>query len=133
MIKVKNSQLTNEVILMLNNLMNLDIKAGASFKLMRIIKDLSTIIEDKLKAEKLIINKWAMKDENGDYIPVIGDDGAIIPGTIKINDMVKFEQEMSELLNIESTILHNRINFEELGLTETLKIKDLLKIEFIFE
>ena len=49
MIKVKNSQLTNEVISMLNNLMNLDIKAGASFKLMRIIKDLSVIIEDKLK------------------------------------------------------------------------------------
>ncbi len=73
-----------------------------------------------------------MKDENGDYLPVIKE-GAIIPGTVKIKDVNKFEEEMSELLNVENNIHYNKIIFDELGLTDTVKIKDLLKIEFIFE
>ena len=133
MITVKNSQLTNDVVAILNNLMTLDIKASSAFRLMRIIKELSAIIDDKLKAEKMILNKWALKDDNGDYIPVVGDDGSIIPGTIRIKDLNKFEQEMWELLDIENSISYNKINFEELGLIESVKMKDLLKIEFIFE
>lgn len=132
MIKVKNMQLSNDAVSVLNELMNLDIKAGSAFKLMRIVKDLSEIIEYKLKAEKMIIDKWAEKDNNGDYLPIIGNDGAIVPGTIRITDMVKFEQEMSELLDIENTLHYDKLNFEELGAEFVIKPKDLLKVDFIF-
>ena len=39
---------------------------------------------------------------------------------------------MSDLLNIENEIPFDKINFEELQL-KTIKIKDLAKIEFLFE
>jgi hypothetical protein len=133
MITVKNLQLNNEVVTILTNLMNYDIKASSAFKLMRIIKELSAIIDDKLKTEKIILNKWALKDDNGEFVPVRGDDGGIIPGTITITNFSKFEEEMSDLLSVENTIPYDKINFEVLGLEDNLKIKDLLKIEFIFE
>lgn len=124
--------LNNDAISILNDLMNLDIKASMAFRLMRIIKELSTIIEFKIKAEKMIIDKWAIRDSNGDYLPIIDNEGAIVPGTIKISDMNNFEKEMSELLDVENTILFDKINFDDLGIVTNIKPKDLLKIDFIF-
>lgn len=132
MIVVKNSQLNNDVVAILNSLMDMDIKAGPAFKLMRIIKEISSLIEDKIKLEKSIIDKWAIKDEYGSYIPVIENE-AIIPGTIKIKDINAFEEEMSDLLSVETTLYQNKIKFEDLCLNSSIKIKDLLKIDFIFE
>jgi len=133
MITVKNSQLNNETVSILNNLMEMDIKASGAFRLMRIIKELSHIIEDKLTMEKKILNKWAYRDDNGGYMPVLGEDGSVIPGAIKITNIIKFEEEMSGLLSVENILSYDKIKFEELNLGETLKIKDLMKIEFIFE
>ena len=48
-IKVKNSQLSNETIQSLNTLIDLDINASSAFRLARIIKELSSIVDDKLK------------------------------------------------------------------------------------
>ena len=51
---VKNSQLNNETLGVLNQLIELDINASAAFRLTRIIKYLSSIVEDKLKSETKI-------------------------------------------------------------------------------
>ena len=65
---VKNSQLNNETIEALNILIDLDINATAAFRLTRIIKELSSIVDDKLKMEKKIFDKWIEKDESGSPI-----------------------------------------------------------------
>ena len=64
MIIVKNSQLSQETVTSLNTIIDLDIKAGEAFKLMRILKDLSPIIEDKTKLEKKIFEKYVEKDSS---------------------------------------------------------------------
>ena len=46
---IKNQQLTNDTIGALNTLIELDINATIAFRLTRIIKELSSIVEDKLK------------------------------------------------------------------------------------
>ena len=61
---VKNSQLNTETVNALNFLIDLDIKASTAFRLSRIIKEISSIVEDKLKMEKSIIDKWVEKDED---------------------------------------------------------------------
>ena len=68
--KVKNSQLNNETLGVLNQLIELDINASAAFRLTRIIKHLSSIVEDKLKSEKRIYDKWIQRDENGNPIEI---------------------------------------------------------------
>jgi len=72
------------------------------------------------------------KDSSGNPVPVYNDDGSTIDGAVKIKDMDKFQKEMEELLSVETSINAEKIKFEDLGL-ETVKVKDLLKIDFIFE
>ena len=106
----------------------MNIKASAAFKLMRIIKELSSIVEDKLKAEKKIINKWIEFDSNGNPVPVFDSNNNIIEGAVKVINIPSFEQEMKELLDMENTLVSTKVNFDSMGLEDSLKIKDLLKI-----
>lgn len=128
---VKNSQLTNDVIQVLNNVIELDIEASSAFKLSRIIKELSSIIEDKAKAEKKIFDKWAQKDENGNFVLATAESGDIIENSVLLLDPISFNNEMEQLLSIESHIYQDKLNFDDLKL-KTAKVKDILKVEFLF-
>lgn len=131
MIVIKNSQLTTDTISALNTLIDLDINAKTAFKLTRIIKELSSIVEDKIKMEKRILDKWVEKDENGEIVIPKNEDGSVIDGSVNIVDVESFSKEMKELMDIESEIPFDRIEFDDLGL-ETAKVKDLIKLEFLF-
>jgi hypothetical protein len=132
MINIKNSELTNEAVQALNNLINMDIKASVAFKLLRIIKEVSSLVEDKLKIERRILDKWIMKDEDNNNLSVFDDNSKIVEGAVRIKDMDKFQEELQDLLNTSVSINGDKINFEDLCL-ETIKIKDFIKIDFIFE
>ena len=129
--KVKNSQLNNETLGVLNQLIELDINASAAFRLTRIIKHISSIVEDKLKSERKIYDKWIQRDENGNPIVPKDEQGNPIQGSVSISDMNAFTKEMTEFLEIESDIPFEKMNFEDLNL-QTAKIKDLIKVEFLF-
>lgn len=126
---VRNSQLNDETIASLNKLVDVDINATVAFKLMRIIKEISSIVEDKNKMEKMIINKHAKKDEEGKVVIVKDDNGN--PGGVNIENMDAFSADMSDLMEVENEIGYDRINFEDLNL-KTARVKDLMKLEFLF-
>lgn len=128
---VRNSQLNDETIASLNKLLDVDINANVAFKLMRIIKEISSIVEDKNKMEQMIINKHAEKDESGQVIQAKDDSGNPIPGGVNIKDMDAFSADMSNLMEAESEIGYDKINFEDLNL-KTAKVRDLMKLEFLF-
>lgn len=130
-IVIKNSQLNGEAIKSLNDLIELDINASTAFRISRIIKEISSIVEDKLEAEKRILNRWVDRDENGNPIIPKDEDGNPIEGSVNITDVESYTKEMKELMDIENTINHDKINFEDLQL-EKAKIIDLLKIDFLF-
>jgi hypothetical protein len=131
MIVIKNSQLNTDTVDALNNLIELDINAKLAFRLMRIIKEVSSLVDDKLKLEKKILDKYIEKDENGNPIPVMNENNEAIPGAVKINNVESFNKEMYDLMSIENEIEYDQVNFDELNL-DTAKIKDLIKIEFLF-
>ena len=130
-IKVKNSQLNNEAIQSLNALLEFDINAGSAFKLTRIIKEISSIVDDKLKLEKKIFEKWVQKDEAGNPVRPKDEAGNVVEGAVNITNVDSFTQEMSSLMDIENEIPYEKVNFDDLQLT-TVKIKDLLKLDFLF-
>ena len=130
--KIKNSQLSNESLEAINNLLDQDIDASAAFKLTRIIKFISPIVEDKLSLEKKIYNKWIQIDEDGKPISAKDENGQDIPDTVLLKDVDKFSKEMSDLYEIENEIPFDKISFDNLGL-KTSKIKDLIKIDYLFE
>jgi hypothetical protein len=130
--KLKNSQLNNEALSAINNLLEADIDAVAAFKLTRIIKFISPIVEDKLKTEKKIYEKWAEIDDNGNYLPAKDEDGNEIPDTVVLKDIDAFTKEMNDLYQVENEIPYEKLKFEDLKL-QTAKVKDLIKIDFLFE
>lgn len=128
---VRNSQLNDETLASLNKLVDVDINANIAFKLMRIIKEISSIVEDKNKMEQMIINKHADKDESGKIIQAEDENGNPIPGGVNIKDMDAFSADMANLMESENEIGYDKINFEDLNL-QTAKVKDLIKLEFLF-
>lgn len=132
MIKVKNSQLDSETLEVINKIIDQKIKASAAFKLARVVKELSSIVEDKMKQEKRILEKYAEKADDGSILIPVDADGNKIPNSVKITDMGAFNQEMMELMDVENEINHTLLTFDELGL-ETATTKELLKIDFLFD
>jgi hypothetical protein len=129
---VKNSQLNDETIASLNEMIELDINAVAAFRLTRVIKEISSIVEDKMSTEKRILDKWTVKDDDGKPSPALDENGNVIPGAVNIKDPESFTKEMSELLDTDNEIQYDKIKFEDLGL-KTAKVKDLIKLEFLFD
>lgn len=130
-IKVKNSQLNNETIQAINNLIELDINASVAFRLTRVIKELSSIVDDKVKMEQKILDKWVEKDEAGNPVQAKDKDGNILPDSVSLKDPQSFTNEMNALMETENEIPFERINFDDLNL-KTAKVKDLMKLEFLF-
>ena len=130
-IKIKNSELTNETINALNILIDTDIDAICAFRLSRIIKELTSIVEDKNKMEKKIIEKWTQKDEMGNIIPVINESGDVVNGAVNIIDPESFKMEMDDFMDYENEVEYDKIDFNSLKL-QTAKVRDLLKLEFLF-
>jgi hypothetical protein len=129
---VKNSQLSNDVIQSLNFLLEQDINASVAFRLLRIIKSLSSVIEDKIELEKKLVEKWSQKDENGQIKRAEDESGNLIEDAVMLTDIDGFSKDMSDLLNTENEIPYDKIRFYELEL-KTVKLKDLIKIEFLFD
>lgn len=130
-IVIKNLQLNDDTIAAINTLIDLDINATVAFRLTRIIKELSSILDDKVKMEKRILDKWTVKDENGVPTPAKDAEGNVIEGAVNISDSQSFSKEMDALMDIENEIPYEKISFEDLGL-KTAKVKDLIKLEFLF-
>jgi len=132
MITIKNSQISQDTVTALNAIIDLDIKAGEAFKLMRMLKDLSSIIEDKTKLEKRIFEKYVERDSSGNPVEAVDNEGKVIPNAVKITDTFSFNKEMEELMSVENTLSHEKLNFDDLNLNSNVKVKDLLKIDFLF-
>jgi hypothetical protein len=109
MIVVKNSQLDQEVITAFQTVAEAKLPAKQAFRLMRIIKEITSLIEDKIKLEKKILDKYGEK-----------------------NDKEGYNSEMNEFLSIENEIEYDKINFDDLNL-EFAKVSDLMKLDFLFE
>jgi hypothetical protein len=131
-ILVKNSQLNNEAVAALNMLMELDINASVAFRLSRIIREISSIVDDKVKMEKKIFDKWVDRDEDGNPIPAKDAEGNLVDGAVNITNIDEFTREMSMLMDVVNEIPYDRVNFEDLEL-KTAKVKDLMKLEFLFD
>jgi hypothetical protein len=131
MIIVKNSQLDNDTVQALNLILDLDVPAKTAFQLMRIVKELSSLVDDKLKLERKIFMKYVSKDENGNPIQAKDELGNLIPNTAKIENIDTFNSEMQDLNSVENELPFEKIDFEDLKL-QTVKVRDLIKLEFLF-
>jgi hypothetical protein len=131
MIIIKNSELNEETLKDLNNLMEIDIAPSSALKISRMLKDLSNILKEKISKERYIYEKWILRDEDGNPVPLEDENGEPIKDSIKISDMKSFENDINEFMNLNNEIPFEKIDINELSL-QSVKIKDIIKIEFLF-
>jgi anionic cell wall polymer biosynthesis LytR-Cps2A-Psr (LCP) family protein len=136
MLKIKNFQIDQEAIDVINELLDKKISIVAAFKLSRMVKELNEVIKSKTEAEVKLINRFAKKTESGDIKLSKNDKNEDIPNTFEIeNDKLEeFSKEMNELMMIETDINYNPIGIEELKMeeNETFTAKKIMKIDFLF-
>ena len=128
---IKNSQLDQSAIEAINEMIELEISALSAFKLVKLVKELDEIVKAKTKGEVAVVQKYAKKDEEGNILAGKDEEGNDVENTYEITDIEAFNKEMNELMTYENTVSYEPIKFEDLGL-ETAKVKNLLRLEFLF-
>lgn len=133
MISIKNRQLDTETINILNEIVEMDIKAIEAFKLMKIIKHLDEVVQNRQKAEMNLVKKYAIKNEDGSLKLPLDENGNEMQGSFEVSDEDKeeFNKQFNDLLEYENKIDFDPIKFENLGL-EKISIKKLVKLDFLF-
>lgn len=134
--KIKNSQLDQEAVASLNELIEKDISAVVAFQLTGVVKELADIDKNKTAAEMKLIKKYANKDEAGNILPVKNEAGEDVANTFEIpNELIsEFNQEMQDLLDFENDIDFEQIKVSDLkiGDNEKFSIKKAMKLDFLF-
>ena len=131
MIIVRNSQLNLETVEALNLLLDLKLPTKSAFKLVKMIKEVSSLIDDKLKLEKKILDRNVERDQMGNVVVGTDQMGNPIPNTFKIKNMEEFNAEMEELNSIENELPFDKLDIDDLAI-DSISVRDLMKIEFIF-
>ena len=98
---------------------------------MRIVKEISSLVDDKILLEKKIVERYTEKDSDGNPVFAKDNNGNVIPNSLKIKDVNKFNEEIDDLNSVENNIPYEKVNFEDLKL-DTVRVKDLIKLEFLF-
>lgn len=123
-ITIKNNQLSKEVFDALDNIMEVEMDGTPAIKLTRIVKELNSLISDKEKIEKRTLDKWAKKNEEGDIIK-LGD-------VVELTNKAEYESNMKSIGDMSNEIQFDKLKYEELNL-KTARVKDLIKLDFIFD
>ena len=131
MIIVRNSQLNLETVEALNLLLDLKLPTKSAFKLVKMIKEVSSLIDDKLKLEKKILDRNVERDQTGNVVVGTDQMGNPIPNTFKIKNMEEFNAEMEELNSLENELPFDKLDIDDLAI-DSISVRDLMKIEFIF-
>jgi hypothetical protein len=131
MIIVKNSQLNLETVNALNLLLDLKLPTRTAFNLVKMIKEVSSLIDDKLKLEKKILERHVLRDDTGNPIMGIDQMGNPVPNTFRIKNIEDFNTEMDELNSLENQLPFDKLEIDDLNL-DSISVRDLMKLEFIF-
>ena len=132
MITVKNSQLDQETISIINEVVEMDVKALAAFRLMKIIKEIDEIVKSRQESELNLVRRYAEKEEDGSIKKPLDENGNPINGSFEISDENKeeFNKQINELLEYENTLDFDPIKIDDLGL-EKISVKKLIKLDFL--
>ena len=132
MITVKNRQLDTETISILNEIVDMDIKALAAFKLMKIIKEIDEIVKNRQESELNLVKRYAEKDEDGSIKTPLDENGNPVNGSFEVSDENKdeFNTQINELLDYGNSLDFDQLKFEDVGL-EKISVKKLIKLDFL--
>jgi hypothetical protein len=130
-ISIKYKDLTADVVTAVGILADKPISAVCAFKISRIIRELNNLMNDKQVSEAKILDKFAAKDENGEYVRFVLEDGTVDQSRIRVEDPEGYQTEMTELMELVVELEQEKLNFEDLRL-DVATSKELYPLDFLF-
>jgi hypothetical protein len=99
--------------------------------LLKNIKKLSDVHAIFETTRSALISEHAQKDEEGNILPVRGDNGEIIPDRVQIKDADAFTKALAELLSVEADVEIEKVSVDSLSDVK-LMIGELTHVEWLF-
>ncbi len=75
-----------------------------AYRITKVLRKLGPHVEDFQKTRKTLIDKYAKKDEKGEFILSKDEKGNDVPGSVVLEDPEKFNSELMALVNEEVKI-----------------------------
>ena len=103
-ISLKNFEILNmqEVLSTIAGQTLKDVKVA--YRITKLLRKLGPHVEDFQKMRKELIDKWAKKDEKGNYIPSQDADGKEVKDSVQLSDSEAFNKDLVVLVNEEVAI-----------------------------
>lgn len=89
--------------------------AKLAFRFLRISGQLTAILKDVSTTEQEIVERFTERDEAGDPVPSLDDEGNVLPDHIKLTDPRAFGEELASLFSTEVTVDAEPITEDDFG------------------
>ena len=104
MIIVKNASLGKETVDALNSIIVQKVPVKTSYKLIGIIRKVNSLLSEVSKRRQELVNKHIERDEKGNPVLAMDNEGNIVPDRANIADKDKYREELVEFLNQEQVL-----------------------------
>lgn len=111
---ISNNDVLNAVPV-LRELVNQKLPIKTSFKVMTIVEKLEDIIRIFELTKQTLVTDNTKRDEDGNPVPFVDDDGNADPSKIIIENPQEFQQALSDLLSAETDVEFAKLPVDELG------------------
>lgn len=133
MITIKNGQLNAVTVECLKELLQKDVDVSLAFEVTKIVKAIEEVMKTKEEVEKSLVQKYAKKNEAGEFIKPVDSEGKELENQIVIEDPEKYSKEIGELYEIENKFdQFNKISKDQLQGVK-MKAQSLLVLDFMFD
>lgn len=76
-----------------------DIKVA--YRITKVLRKFGPHVEDFQKTRQSLVDKYAKKDEKGEYIPSLDENGKPVTNSIQLEDPTAFNKDLTDLVNEE--------------------------------
>lgn len=120
MIQITNQYLNEEFIKSINYLSEKEVNIQVAVKLEKMLIKLSDALKSKNESEAELVNKYAIKDEDGNFVLAQNEDGETIPNSYNIsNESIEdYKKDYANLMNETHEIDIDKIHMSELADTK---------------
>lgn len=125
--ELKNNELL-EAVGALRDLAGEKLPVRTSLKLLRLIRSVEAAVEIVDKVRQQIVQRHVRRDEAGNPMPMLGEDGAPQEGMVMLSDPGAFHREMEELLQAATPVEASPLDPEELGEEMRVSPQALLRL-----
>ncbi|HUU86207.1 MAG TPA: hypothetical protein VMX17_00470 [Candidatus Glassbacteria bacterium] len=115
MIIINNGMVGKETVNALNVLISKKVPVKTAYKLVKVVRKVNEILLNVNAKKQEIVIKHIERDEKGNPVLAMDNEGNIIPDRVKIANDENYQKDMQNFFEQEHELDVNKININDLG------------------